>query len=143
MDRCMDERMDGWMNDVCKCLVSPLQLNFTHRRTTITKISPPRSQNPAASAHLPGLVSPPCYFRHLPHLVIFIIMFKDLKATTQSNVRTQCRMLRVLSAVTMETPRHPSLLCLQVLTVASSGRADPEILPPGGVDWSDEATEAV
>lgn len=52
-------------------------------------------------------------------------------------------MLRVLPAVTMETRHHSSLLCLQVLTVASSGPADPEILPPSGADWSDEATEAV
>lgn len=70
--------------------VSPLQLNVTHRRTTITKISPPRSQNPPASARLPALVSPPVvlrprYFRHLPHLVTFIITFKDSKATTRSN----------------------------------------------------------
>lgn len=134
MDRGMDERMDGRMNDVCKCLVSPLQLNITHRRMTITKISP-RPQNPAASAHLPGLVSPPVMLRY--------IYFYLLLATTQSNGCTQCRMLRVLSAVTMETLRHPSLLCLQVLTVASSGPADPEILPPGGADWSGEATEAV
>lgn len=32
---------------------------------------------------------------------------------------------------------------LQVLTVAFSGPADPEILPPSGAEWSDEATEAV
>lgn len=52
-------------------------------------------------------------------------------------------MSRVLSAVTMGTRRHPSLPCLQVLTVASSGPADPEILPPSGADWSDEAAKAV
>lgn len=72
-----------------------------------------------------------------PHLFLFIISHYTVKwLHSVSDVEG-------LSAVTMETPRHPSLLCLQVLTVASSGPADPEILPPGGAGWSGEATEAV
>lgn len=85
---------DGWTDDENgKRLVSPLQLNFTHRWTTITKISPPRSQNPAASAHLLGLVSPPVMLCHVildTFLVslCLLLCLKILKTTAQSNVCT-------------------------------------------------------